>query len=73
MIVKQAAPRESAVLSGAGAPEQIEITPAMLSAGLAAFWAHDPPGDLASETVAEIFRSMVLAGQSRFRGDLGRQ
>lgn len=42
---------------------EIEITQAMMDAGLAAFWAHDPPGDLSSETVAEIFRSMVRAQQ----------
>lgn len=36
-------------------------TPEMIEAGVSVFVRHDPSGDLAEETVVEIFRAMLLA------------
>jgi hypothetical protein len=38
-----------------------EITEEMINAGLDVFWMHEPGGDLACDTVREIFEAMISA------------
>jgi hypothetical protein len=47
----------------AGAPDEIEVTPAMIEAGLEWLYGYDRNADIAEETVEEIFKSMVLAAR----------
>ena len=42
--------------------EGIEISPQMVFAGVEVFVRYDPSGDLAAETVAEIYRAMAETG-----------
>lgn len=45
-----------------GAPDpEIEITPAMVDAGLEAYWAHDPEHDLSTDIVRDVFTAMAAA------------
>lgn len=41
------------------APEEIEVSAEMIAAGVQVFVRYDPSGDLATETVAEIYRAMT--------------
>ena len=43
----------------------MEITPEMIDAGVSVFVRFDPAGDLATETVAEIFQAMIEARDLR--------
>ena len=53
-------PRADSV--GAGAPaDEIEITPAMIEAGVRAFCAYDPDIERPRDVVPDIFRAMMSA------------
>src|SRR5258708_7224932 len=58
----QAVPRP-----GAGAPGDVEVTPAMLEAGIEAVWAHDLEHDLSREIVSHVFQAMARAGNGPSR------
>jgi hypothetical protein len=47
----------------AGAPE-VEITPAMIEAGVDCFYSHDPRIDSIEEILPSIFRAMTAAGKA---------
>ena len=49
----------------AGAPDKVEITPAMLDAGVYALSRCDLSYDLSEQIVASVFRAMVRADAGR--------
>jgi hypothetical protein len=46
--------------TGTGAPEEIEVTPAMIEAGLEAFAGYSPRFDSREEMVVSVYRAMTI-------------
>lgn len=44
---------------GAGAPAEVEMTPAMVAAGVDAYWACDREFDASEKIVSEVFQAMI--------------
>jgi hypothetical protein len=53
----------------AGAPDEIEVTPAMIEAGIEALGGFDPEYEIIREAAIRIYRSMEIAKRRRTSSD----